>query len=192
MAHTVDLSPAALASIARQIGERRSPSSLFAMAPGAALQVAESFPIWMLGYDALQQPAGRLATLAKDTGTLHHQINSGNQAREFARSVPATAPGGAADLQLVELSSSPTAGRVGEAVKWIDEQSTGDPFVRLLLIPAYYTTAFWLELADQDQIVVVDRPPRFEGLDYRKIYTYTDFRQRLRDMPRPQGVPSPS
>lgn len=191
MAHTVPPPPAAaLTSIARQIGERRAPANALAAAPGAPLQIAESFPVWMLGLDALQGPPGRLRTLAKETGTWHHQITQGNQAKEFARSVPGTAPTGA-DWRLVELGNSPTAGRIGETIDWIDQYAPANPLVQFLFIPAYYLIAFWLEQSDKDQIVVVDKPARFENIHYLEIYDYERFRSLLLEVPRPQGVPPP-
>lgn len=189
MAHTVPFSAAALTSIARQIGERRPETmALRALAPGASLRIAESFPVWMLGVDALQATSGRLNTLAKETGTWHHQINHGDQAREFARSVPA--PGGADDMQLVELTTSPMAGRIAEIIEWIDQNASGDPLARLLFIPAYYLITFWLEQPDTDQIVVVDKPTQFDRINYLQIYDYPAFRGLLLETPRPQGLPA--
>lgn len=192
MAHTLPLPDAALTSIARQIGERRSDTLRMAPGAGAALRIAESFPVWMLGGDALQATSGRLSTLAKETGTWHHQINHGDQAREFARSVPvaAAAPGGAGDLKLVELTTSPMAGRIAETTEWIDRNATGDPLARLLFIPAYYLITFWLEQPDSDQIVVVDKPTQFDRINYLQIYDYWAFRDLLLAMPRPQGLPA--
>jgi len=195
MAHTEPLPATALNSIARQIGERRSLTGpmFAAVAPGAALSIAESFKVWMLGVDALQQPPGRLATLARETGTWHHQINHGAQAREFARSVAAAVPPGAVatgDMQLVELTPSPMAGRIGETIEWIDKNASGDPLARLLIVPAYYLVAFWLEQPNRDEIVVVDRPAQFESVHYFQIYEYPAFRDLLLGLPRPQGLPT--
>lgn len=189
MAHTTDLPAASLASIATQIAERRPPILAMHGAPGAPRRITESFPIWMLGADDLGTSGQRLRDVARDTKTWHHQINQGDQAREVARSVPAPAPGNADGMKLVEFGTSPLASKIGETLVWIDQHSTGDPMVRLLAIPAYFVLTFWLEQADKDEIVLVDRPPTFDALQYREIYDYDLFRMRLRDMPRPQGLP---
>lgn len=187
MAHTADLSTASLASVARQIAER--PSFSLA-APGALAtprSIAESFPIWMLGADALQTSGKRLRDIAKDIGTWHHQINQQERASEVARSVPS--PNSPGELKLVEFGTSPLAAKIGETIGWIDKNASGDPMVRLLSIPAYYVMTFWLEQPDTDQIVIVDRPSAFEAVRYQVAYEYESFRMLLRDMRRPQGIP---
>jgi hypothetical protein len=46
--------------------------------------------------------------------------------------------------KVVEIAKSPIAEKIDEAVEWIDQNAKGDPLVRLLMIPSYFLTAFWL------------------------------------------------
>ena len=190
MAHTTDLPAASLASVASQIAARRPPAIAAAGMPATPRSITESFPIWMLGADALGSSERRLHDIAIDTKTWHHQINQGDHAREVARSVPAPAPGNADGMKLVEFGTSPLAGKIGETMVWIDQHATGNPMARLLSIPAYYILTFWLEQPGNDEIVLVDRPPTLDNLRYHQIYEYQHFRMLLRDTPRPQGLPA--
>lgn len=186
MAHAQDVPPEALAVIARQIGER-TPS----IPPGAAAQpgreVAESFPIWRLGLNATAQSTRDLRSLAVHTGSWHHQIRTHGSARAVARSTP-NGPH-PEDWQLLDVSASPLAPKVDDAIEWIDANVTGDPLVRMLIIPSYYIVAFWLQEGNADDVVMIDFPERFARLQYHHSYSSQDFLEELSKEQHAQGIP---
>jgi hypothetical protein len=189
MAHAETLPPDVLHMIAGQIGERLTQTGIQAMSANQALTLAESFPVWVLGLDATTRSDEKLADLATATGYWHHQIHHGGQAAEFARSTPAGPR--AQDWQLAEITTSPIAARIAEAVEWIDQHVHGDPLVRLLLIPAYYVTAFWLAENEEDSIVIADIPDQYKDLQYQHRYSSKEFLDKLGQQPHARGVPYP-
>ena len=195
MAHAQPLPSAALEHIARQIGERLAaplPTTVANVhpampAPGAALSIAESFPIWSLGADAVRRYDEPFGLLARQTGVWHHQLRQGPGAAHIAKSVSKGPDPN--DWHVVELAASPLGDKMEKAIEWIDGNVGGDPLARLLAAPAYFVTAFWLEEAGRDDIVVVDMPPSFTRLRYERIYPAREFLQLLSQEERVQGVP---
>ena len=75
MAHAPDIPATALASIARQIGSRlpRPPGApgRFAAAEALPAEIGESFPVYMLGVDAIRDRHSGLAKIVRPTGVWH-------------------------------------------------------------------------------------------------------------------------
>src|SRR4051812_16695453 len=81
---------------------------------GLAPTLAESFSVWLLGKDRLDQPGYNLEAMAAETGRWHHQINLSGQPGAFARSVP-TGPR-AEDWSIREIMESDLAAKLDEAI----------------------------------------------------------------------------
>ena len=194
MAHTEQLSPAALAGVAAQIAQRTPPgvATLFEAAAHPPV-VAESFPVVMLPADRLAdgktlQAAARqrMSEWLTRTGLWHHQIAANGRADAFARSAQ-VAPG-AGEQQVVEVARSTLPEALSTTIRWIDEHAEGDPMVRLLTVPAYYVTAFWLEYANRDAVVVAERPQKYDNLPLNRIMPAPEFLERLAASGRSRGA----
>lgn len=187
MARAPEIPPGALESIARQIGNRLSPPGMTALAKGAPVEIGESFPVYMLGLDALRAKAKDLKAAVQQTGVWQHQIRYGSQAREFARS---TAPGsGADDWRVQEVVKSPLAEHIDRAIAWIDKNGPDDAVAYLLLIPAFYLTAFWLQEPKGDEIVIAEMPPKLGTLEPLRLYPAGEFLKELSALKPLAGVP---
>ena len=187
MAQVEQLPQDVLAEVARQIGARLTPTAQAAVGRGLALEIAESFPVYMLPLEATTWPAADLAALAVPTGLWHHQLRHGQDVQEFARSMP-TGPR-AEDWRVEEISASPIAQSIDGAAQWLDARVRSRATVRLLVVPAFQTHAFWLFEPDRSQIVVVDRPEAYAALEYRRVYPAADFIEILRRLPHSAGLP---
>ena len=175
MAHP-DMFPAAtLNTLASEIG-LRVPATLRAAKP--ALHIAETFSVWMLGLDATTKPDQDISKLAQQTSQWHHQIKSSGKVETFARSVP-HGPN-PTDWTIAQLTTaSPIAEKIDKAADWIDNNVKGDPLVRLLIVPAYYLHAFWLEDQGTSHVLVIDMPDGFTRLKYNTLYASKEFLEAL-------------
>jgi hypothetical protein len=187
MAQVEELPADVLAAIAAQIGARLSEPAKNAMSRGMPVEIAESFPVYMLPLDATTQADLDISALAVPTGLWHHQVRHGQAAQEFARSLP-TGPR-AEDWRLEEYSYSPIARSIDAAAQWLDANVTSDASVRLLIVPAYYMHAFWLFESTGSRIVVIDRPQIYGALEYQRLYPAPDFLALLRQLPHSAGMP---
>ncbi len=195
MARAPEIPAAALASIASEIGSRlpslRAPGAA-AMAQAPQISIGESFPVYMLGVDALRGGNRNLPEIARQTGVWQHQIRYGAQAQDIARSTappPGAAPG-AAGWQVQEVVHSPAAPRIDEAIAWIDAHVSQDAVASILLVPAFYLTAFWLHEPDRDQVVIADMPPRLGDLQPLQLYAADEFLGKLAALQPISGVPT--
>jgi hypothetical protein len=176
MAHVQKIPDQTLQSIAKQIASRISTLRKSDIAAGQ-FSVTESFPVWVLGLDATTRPAEDLNSLARRTGYWHHQIWSGTEATHYARSRPEGPDPN--DWALLETVETKSAARISQAIDWIDSNVSGDPDVRMLVIPAYYMTCFWLVEPTKNEIVVADRPAGYGNISYQKIYSSREFLETL-------------
>ena len=74
----------------------------------------------------------------------------------------------------------------------VDQNVTGDPLVRLLVVPAYFLHTFWLEGDDGGKILVVHKPDQYTQLQYETLYTPREFLELLAQLPYVAGIPTPS
>jgi hypothetical protein len=192
MARAPEIPAAALASIARQIGSRLplpgSPAAA-ALAKEIPVEIGESFPVYMLGVDALHGNNRNLSEIVLKTGVWQHQIRYGSQAQDIARSI-GPAPGAVTgNWQVQEVVHSPAAPRIDEAIGWIDAHVPEDAEASLLLVPAFYLTAFWLHEPQRDKIVIADMPPRLGDLQLLRLYSSAEFLSKLAVVKPISGVP---
>jgi hypothetical protein len=187
MAHAPPIPADALAYLAQQLADRPSPRATQTLAARQSVGIAESCPVFALGLDATSDPSRPLQDIATPTGMWHHQLRHGPLAHEFARSV-VNGPS-ATDWKISEVVSSDSSEKIDDAIGWIDANVPGDPVARLLVAPAYYLTAFWLEDPNGSQIVVADRPEQYSMLEFHHLYTAQEFLQLLSEAPHARGVP---
>jgi hypothetical protein len=188
VAHSHSLTKRTLEHLAGGIAERFGPHTTAILAAGAAVELGESFEVWFLGRSAISRTTAPLQTIARRTGYWHHQIRHNGKAVQYARSAP-HGPG-EEDWDIHAVLSSDLAGKIDDAITWIDAHVTeGDPLVRLLIVPAYFVTAFWLQDGASDRIVVVDMPAEFTMLERERIYTGQEFLDALAQERHAQGIP---
>lgn len=192
MAHAPELPSGALQSIARQIGSRLTPSGFAAASRGATVAVAESFPVYMLGLDAVAKKPQSMKEAVRETGVWQHQIRHGSTAQEIARSTAPGAPAGAKDdWKVQEVVASPAAARIDEAIAWIDANAPEDSVANMLVVPAFYLTAFWLQNPKGDEVVIADMPAGLQKLAFHHRYPAGEFLGLLGQI-RPLGAPTGS
>src|SRR5262245_20890226 len=143
MAHADALPQGVIDNVASQVGAEAGKGLGAAVLQSKTMELTESFSLWALGADVVAKTYADLAQLARQTGRWHHQIKIDGKAQAFARSMPLGPD--AANWSLRELFRSEIAGKIDEAIAWVDTNVTGDPLVRLLVAPAYQLHAFWLK-----------------------------------------------
>lgn len=189
MAHAERLSPAALAEIERQLGSRQGRDGCVRPPHAPPTHLGESFPLWTLPLAAIDQRARSVREKARTTAIWHHQLRSGDRPSHYARS---RTRDGTQYNEVIELVRSGLAGAIDQAVDWIDDNVGEGPVVRLLHIPAYLTTVFWLEDERQDLFLLIDAPARYrDALGEPELIAAGDFLGRLIRLPHIRGALPP-
>jgi hypothetical protein len=174
MSHSHKFSKNTLRYLAGRVSEKLSPQSAAVLSQSGSVEIAETFEIWFLGRTATARPYAPLSQIAHRTGTWHHQIRHNGHAQEYAVSRP-YGPG-ARDWEVKAVMLSDLAPQIDDAIAWIDgREIDGDPLVRLLVLPAYHATAFWLEGGKEDRILLVTRPDWFQHLQKEQLYGKREF-----------------
>ncbi|TPI27754.1 hypothetical protein FJW07_31275 [Mesorhizobium sp. B3-1-9] len=203
MVHTTQLPAKLRQEVASQISERLVPPAPGASVPKAEqwvlnfgtdaktspmkLCLAESFPIWSLGLDAIQAHRSGSET-ALFTGYWHHQIKYGDTAIRYARSRSDHAM---AKMTVTELGGETTANKIDQVITWIDSNVSSDAEARLLLVPSFGIVAFWLSAPPDNDIVVADRPAYYAGdILLQHMYDFDNFVGLLTQLPPSAGVPN--
>jgi hypothetical protein len=78
---------------------------------------------------------------------------------------------------------------IRRASEWIQQNASGDPIVRLLVIPERYMHCFWLKYDDRDSIIVIDMPTQFQHLERQKIYDVETFANLIAQERNISGIP---
>lgn len=179
MAHSEILSDVTLRAIASQVGAFYPSLGADLNIRPAEAQLAETFPLWVLGADDIIAGGDDIGVLAKNTGRWHSQLRSGKGVFAAARSIPLGA--GDSDWQLRQILGGRYAQEIDQQVDWIDENAKGDPLVRLLEIPAFQITAFWLLNDDnRSDVVVAVLPANSQFLEKRRVYGSQEFLVAMR------------
>lgn len=161
------------AQLAAFLPTARGPAGLDA-APAAPAELTESLAVCSVGADQVRKPPADLAALVAPSGVWHHQIRRGGLATHTARSVQPGFDPAALDVQSV--FESPIAGRIDDAMAWVDKNVKGRATVRLLVAPAYYVHAL-VVVRDGKELtaVLADQPAGFKRLEYNRVYTLREF-----------------
>ncbi|MDR3469923.1 MAG: hypothetical protein P4M07_28675 [Xanthobacteraceae bacterium] len=160
------------------MAKRLSETAAGVLAQGGTVEIAESFEVWFLGRSSTMRIGASLAQLAHRTGYWYHQLRLNGKAQEYALSQP-HGPG-VRDWEVHAVMASPLPARVDAAISWIDRQDiSGDPLVRMLSVPAYHITAFWLVGGKEDRIVPIERSEWLEQLKTEAIYGEREFIRML-------------
>ena len=178
MAHIQKLPDRVLDAIAEQVG-RLYPSldnSVAQCQPPAAL--TETFAVWTLSTDAIDTGKDNLLALAEDTYRWHSQIWIGGKPEGAARST--TLGGDASDWVVKQVLKGDLAKKVDEAIRWIDAEVEADPLVRILEVPAFFITAFWLIDGQESSVVIAKCPMSLQRLNRLVQYASQDFLKILR------------
>jgi hypothetical protein len=194
MAHTDNLERIQLNRVAREIGEFID-DGLKERAPlddETPMTLHETLEIWRLttqAFAALGESgiSGDLSNWVEPTSLLYHQIWLRGEPAGFARSQrePKT------ETAVVQFSSSPVASVVDRLLRVIEENEDGDsfvaadPVVRLIEIPPFGVTAFWLfsEASRDSRIMIIHAPQRYEGLSESRMLNSNQFFGALRQGP---------
>lgn len=177
MSRSHKFSTRTLQHLARRLGEKLTERSAFGLVADDSIEIAETFEMWLLGRTAILRPNAPMSALARRTGYWHHQLKHGGQARAYA--ISQVHGPGARDWEVHAIVSSPLSEGIEQTIHWLDAQRIGgDPLVRLLILPAFHVTAFWIESED-NQIVVIDRPDWLSQLDKEKLYHQREFLKLL-------------
>lgn len=202
MANTKQLPPEVLEVVAQQIGARLGifpdDPNFFAAEASAAepsLDLAESFEVWSLPPDALEEVANGLdlPDIARPTGVWHHQIRSNREARSFARSRPL---GPTPDSWSVrELFVSSLAEDLSNAIDWVENNVPPNLEVRYLSSPPHQVDAFWLLAEPSSPLftewnnrVVIIRAGASSVLNSLEMLSSQDFFRVLQEEDRGAGL----
>ena len=186
MAHVDRLSEKVLEMLTGQLGESLGQLLESSIRDVNKADLAESFSVWMVGLDKLVEDSTDLRELATQTGRWHHQIRVDEQAEAFARSRPLGAD--PLSWRITEVFQSELAKRIDTSITWVDMNLEGDPLVRLLVVPAYHLTAFWLVDDADSQVIIIDAPLHYDTLQAdHQVLTQKEFLDKLRQLPHIEG-----
>jgi hypothetical protein len=177
-----DLPDRALDVIASQVA-RWLPGLVGAgRARASASAITESFAVWGLSSDTVRRSAtDDMRELAVWMKRWHHQIALNDQPALYAR----TAPGddGPESWTVRELTESTLVVHLDRAIRWIDEfEKNRNWLVRLLIVPDYQLTGFWLigEHGESAVLVAAAAPElRFQP---SRLHPGPEFLGRLRQV----------
>lgn len=199
MAITKKLPQDVLESVAQQIGTRLGlpshTSNLEASLAPPGLDLGETFEVWSLPPDALEEIANgiELSTVARQTGLWHHQIRSNQQARTFARSKPLGATPDSWSLRGLFVSS--LAEQMSAAIDWIETNVPANVEARYLSLPSRQLDAFWLvaepnspEFYDWNDKIVVIRAGASSALNSLEVMSSEELLQVLLEEDRGGGL----
>jgi hypothetical protein len=191
MADAERISERDLKEIAAKVGNRLWALMDRKIPEDAAIELGESFSLWMLETEKIKQADWPdLRELVKPTHRWHHQIKIDGKGVAFARSTPPKDSQGSHYITELfapspdardENPQASLAERIDEAIDWIDQNVKQDYLVHLLAVPAYQVNAFWLfDLSrHESQVVVIDSPPEFEELKRGKLFTSRQFLEAI-------------
>ena len=168
---------------------------------GVNIELAESFPVYVIDKDPRELNGLSLRAVVRHTGQWHHQIKHAGDANEFARSSQASAsgstpaaPDAAAGWQINAIFTSDIAKHLDETIDWIDRNHTqvaADGAVNLLIVPAIFMHAFWIESAPIEYVVIADVPSEYATLQRERFYAADELMALFTNLPTARHFPTP-
>jgi hypothetical protein len=162
-----------LKNISNQIGDLLPGLIQQLSTPPKTVELRESFAVWTL--DLFVQKTEMRSNSqfpARETGGWHHQILFDGAAAAHAESIMLDS----GELRVGEVSISPLAKKVDEAIDWA-ESLHGSMTVRLLELPSLLIYTFWL--VESQQIYIIDSFPTFVDLKPGSLLSERDFESFL-------------
>jgi hypothetical protein len=140
-------------------------------------EVGESLAVCTVSLAQVKKPPADLSLLAKPSGYWHHQLRTGGVATHTALSMK---PGFGPTHEVEQVFATPLAGKIDDAIAWLDKNVTGRGTVRLLVIPAYLTHALLLVRPDGPlEVVLADQPAQYTRLQPEMLYPLAEFLKLL-------------
>jgi hypothetical protein len=175
MAKTIELPDDVLQTVAARIAP--SLGLLFSRGENTEVELGESFEVWYLD-GAINDPTLDLGTRVRFSERYHHQMLLDNVPAGFAISKPGRSP---ADWDVTRIAPSPFAQDVSQAIDEIDRLFPDDTPVRLLKVPAYLLSAFWLvhPVVEQQKFYVISCPAFFTFLRKGLVLSRDEFVKAL-------------
>jgi len=177
MAHSDRLNRVALDAIADQVGILYPDLVDNQTYRQKSAELTETFAVWFIGQQDITTDGKDIVDLAQNTGRWHSQVLIDGIPELVARSAPPFA--GSYDFQVKQLIEGELAEEIAEAINWIDEYVTGNPLVRILEIPAFHLTAFWLIGQGENHVLIARIPSAYKSLTRRQLYSSKDFLRLL-------------
>ena len=201
LTYTAILNTFMLDSVAQQIGELLGEVAEPSLLNAQPIELRETLEVWALGLDALAHGSAsgkNLSQFARPTGRRHHQITFDGNPAAFARSSVSEA---GCNPVVEELFTSPLAAKLDAAMEWVDQNVSGEPSARLLVVPARYLHALWLtgganeaghvlivETAGTQQTQSGDAVNGFQNPQVYQLLEERKFLKYLANVPAPMGV----
>lgn len=163
--------------------------------PQSSLNVGESFEVWKLTPDALEEIAygnREIEALTRRSGLWHHQIRRNGEAIGFARSKPFAAD--AESWSVRDIFISEMAKKIDEAITYVDKYIEEDVEARLLSIPIQQVEAFWFVSGDSSshKVLIISTSDRIREFEALKEMSSEDFLAALVTKQHGMGVRSGS
>jgi hypothetical protein len=134
------------------------------------VEMRESFAVWTLDLPASpKRTAPDQEFPAYDTGYWHHQILFDGKAAGHAESEMTESR----SLSLHEVSISPLAKKIDDAIEWAEKKVKQPVLLRLLALPSLLIYTFWL--VDLHKIYIIDAFPDFIHLQTGKLLSEKKF-----------------
>ena len=153
-----------------------------------AVELGENFQLWFLPQEAITSSRGPLSSVAVPLKKWHSQIFSNGEPAFF---VWGHETGNAQQAyEIDEIFESPLAGSVGNAIRWIDDNIDDSFEARILSVPSYLLTSFWLVGPASDFVVVIQRPEKID-IPLRMAIASDEFLGILRSTPSVEGILTP-
>lgn len=168
-------------------------NELAGIVPDSGYRLGESFIVWTLEYETIESQDSLvkdLSELIRPTDRRHHQLRIDQKPIAYAWSIISE------NETICQVFVSKLAEDIQQAMAWIDDyektnpsNANTDPLVRLLTIPSYDVTAFWIyklmqpkpegsfkEPQRESNVVIISAPSALERLRKEE---FLDTRQFL-------------
>jgi hypothetical protein len=140
-------------------------------------EVGESMAVCTVSLAQVKKPPADLSVLAKPSGYWHHQLRTGGVATHTALSMK---PGFGPTHEVEQVFATPLAGKISDAIGWLDANVSGRGTVRLFVAPAYLMHALLLVRPDGPlEAVLADQPPQYTRVQPETLYPLAEFLKLL-------------
>jgi hypothetical protein len=164
--------------IATQVASFSTPLARAARTSNTSIYLAEGFEVWEIDLNKLRQHGKRVAELASFTWSWQHLLRYENTSQEIVSSKRSKT---SKKMSVRSVGASILAGKLKEAIEWVEENDHSEDIVRILVVPFLGLHALWLLGKDSDRIVLFDAMKKVGKLNQMTFYSETDFLSTLSD-----------